>query len=333
MSTPPRLLVTVPRTPELDAALRAELPRIPVLYAKGAGDGPWPSIEAALVGVPEREMPGFRAASVPGLRFVQRLYTGLDNFPFHWFPETVMVAGNGGGYAVPVAEHATALVLALARGLVRDHASVVRGGKHQGPPQMSLLGKTCLVLGYGAIGAELAPRLKGLGLTVVGVTRTGKPKAGADAMIPRSQVLSALARADVVINCLPLTRETVGFLGEKEFSALSPRSILVSVGRGPTIDRGALTRFLQSHPDFRVGLDVWWDERNGLGQLEGGVSLSQFPNAIGTPHTGGLGEEARGWALRHAMRNLARFFRGETPLHLARREDYRGLGDPTHLGE
>ncbi len=325
MADPPRLLVTSQMSDTLKVMLERHLPGIPVLVPEKAGKGPWPTLQAALVGFPQREMPGLSAEAVPGMRFVQRLFTGMDRFPFDRFPAECLFAGNVGAYAVPVAEHGLALVLALAKGLRTDQETILTRERARPLHRLLLEGREALLVGYGEIAQALAHRLKGMGMRVVGLNRTGTPSPGADQMVSPAGLLKAIARADVVVDLLPLTRKTRGFFGVAELAALKPDAIFVNLGRGATVSAPAMADLLKRRPESRVGLEVWWDERPGhMGEVEPGRGLEGLPYAVGTPHVAGLAEGAADRADERAVENLARFFRGERPLHLVDPSEYEG---------
>jgi D-3-phosphoglycerate dehydrogenase len=314
----------IPPTPEADEEVRRAIPGVPFEFLRRAGRPPWPGVEALLVAGDEGDGPGLSAEAVPDLRFAQHLYTGLDDFPFDRLPPTARVAGNVGAFAVPVAEHALALVLALAlaKGLPAVHAQSLEGRLRPVVPSVHLAGKTALVLGFGAIGSELAPRLRALGLRVEGSTRDGRPRAGLDRSVGPAERDAALARADVIVNCLPLTRATRGSIDAAALARTKPGAIFVNVGRAATVDPAALAHHLAGHPDFRLGLDVWWDEDWNGNRLVVPPELAKHSLLLATPHSAGVTPEARGYVLRCALENLARYFRGEEPRHVADRSEY-----------
>ncbi len=303
--------------------LRTKLPGIPPAYSQEAPHGPWPRVEALLVGATDRELPDAVPSETPQLRFVQRIFTGLDDFPFARFPPAVAVAGNVGAFAPFVAEHAVALVLGLAKQLLPNFALVRAGRLRPVPSNRPLLGRTALILGFGEIGREVAARLRSFGMTIEGVSRTGEAKGGADRMFPAAALSEALARADVAVDCRPLTRATRASIGGAQFSAMKPAAILVNVGRAATVDEEALYRHLQGNPEFRAGFDPWWDEDFATGTLRTRFPFPELPNFLGTPHNAGIGAEIRGRVLTMAAENLARFFAGAAPRYVVDRSEYR----------
>ena len=323
-SSSPRILVALRRRDEIDRAVKRALPGVPWTYAAGSATSAWQEVQALLVGSVERELGAYTAAETPGLRFVQTIYTGLDGFPFERFPLEVGVAGNVGGFAPFVAEHAVALVLAASRAIVAAQAMVRAGQLRPAPAHRVLLGRTAVVLGFGAIGREVGRRLSGLGMRVVGVNRTGRMGADCSAMYPADRLHEALSEGDVVVDARPLTKETIGSLSRAELDSMPAEAIYVNVGRAGTVDEEALYRHLRAHPGFRAGLDVWWEEDFANGRLGSRFPFAELENFVGTPHCAGTGSGVERFVLDRALENVARYFRGETPRYLVDRREYAG---------
>ncbi len=329
MSAPaPRLLVALKPREVVDSVVEAQLPEVPWRYASRADPTDLGSVEALLVGSVERELGDFQPSSTPRLAFVQRVYTGLDGFPFERFPASVRFAGNVGGFAPYVAEHAVLLALATAHDLVAAHRMVSAGRLRPAPAQFSLRGKSALILGYGAIGREIARRLGPFEVRRVGLNRSGKMAAELDAVYPADQMDEALAAADFVFEARPLTRETQGSLGAPQLARMRPDAVFINVGRAGTVDEAALFHHLETHPKFRAALDVWWSEDYVGGTLGLRFPWADLPNFLGTPHSASAYPGAEEYSLRIAVENLARFFRGETPAYLANRQEYADTHAP-----
>jgi phosphoglycerate dehydrogenase-like enzyme len=320
----PRLLVSLKRRDLVDSVLHDLLPGVPWRYAEGVAAGDLASIEALLVGSVERELGKFDPATTPKLSIVQRVYTGLDGFPFDRFPPTVRVAGNVGGFGPYVAEHAVMLALAASHALVPSHRLVSEGRLRPPPVQFSLRGRTALILGYGAIGREIAVRLQGFGARCVGLNRSGRMGPGVEAVYPADRLDEALGEADLVFDVRPLTRSTRGSLGAAQLENMRPDAVYVNVGRAGTVDEAALFHHLETHPGFRAALDVWWSEDFAQGTVDLRFPWTQLPNFLGTPHSAGAVPGADEYSLRRAVENLARFFAGEPPANVADRHDYEG---------
>jgi glycerate dehydrogenase len=316
-----RLLLGIPDSRAQPELLRRILPGISHARVRDTGPQDWSGVEALLVGDLNRDFPGFQASFLPKLKFVQSLYTGVDDLPFDHLPSRVQVAGNGGAFAPFVAEHAVAMILALAKNLRSAQVMVLEGRLRPIVPSLYLEGRTALIVGFGSIGKETGRRLKALGLVIHGVSRVGRPDPAADRMFPSTDLGDAIANADVIVNCLPLTRQTEGIFGDPELAVLKPEAIFVNVGRAATINEEALLRHLRAHPEARFGLDVWWAENFAHRSFTTRLPLRDFPNVLGTPHSAGITTTSRQRVLEMALMNLARFFQGERPRHIATREE------------
>ncbi|OJY63589.1 MAG: hypothetical protein BGP16_01545 [Sphingobium sp. 66-54] len=230
-------------------------------------------------------------------------------------PRHVTVTRSGGHSAPIVAEHAVALLLALARGLPyamenqrNRHWVRVRGGPRPGTMR-SLFGRTAVVLGFSHIGQEIGLRLRALGMTVIAVTRSGQPQELADETYPSTQLKEALAEASVLVVAAPANAETRGMIGAEELAALQPDGFVVNIGRGPIIDTAAIEAALRDGTILGAGLDVVDPE-----PLPAEHTLWDAPNLIITPHRGGGGDPTSAQRQAEAvLRNLARF-RANQPL-------------------
>ncbi|WP_404430008.1 D-2-hydroxyacid dehydrogenase [Sutcliffiella horikoshii] len=136
-----------------------------------------------------------------------------------------------------------------------------------------------VVFGTGEIGQELARILAFFGVQVVGVSRSGKDKDHFSKVVSLKEVDdSCLGNADFIINTLPLTKETLGLFNERFFGRLN-EAIFVNVGRGGTVDHGALLDALDSGGLRAAVLDVFEEE-----PLPADSPLWSHPGVTITPH-------------------------------------------------
>jgi phosphoglycerate dehydrogenase-like enzyme len=128
---------------------------------------------------------------------------------------------------------------------------------------------------------------------------------------PAGHLREVLARADVVVVCLPLTDETEGIIGEAELRAMKPTAYLVNIGRGKVIDEQALLNALTSKWIGGAGLDT-----HAKTPLPSDSPFFDLPNVILTPHMSGV---SRGYFERVTAlfcENLRRYLAGETLMNL-----------------
>jgi len=320
--TGPRLLVALRPREETAEVLATQLPGIPWQYTRDGTPEDWQSAEAMLLGSVERDLGDRDVRNLPMLRFIQRLYTGMDGVDFGRFPETALLAGNVGAYAPFVAEHAVALALAAAREIPRSGTLVAEGTLRPPPVQRLLWGRTAVILGYGEIGRAIAERLAGFGTRVLGLNRSGRMAPGCSGMFPADRLAVAVAEGDFVFDTRPLTRSTEGTIDASVLAAMRTDAVFVNVGRAGTVQESALYDHLRGHPDFRAALDVWWDEDYVNVRIGHRFPFSTLPNFVGTPHSAGFGPGVEAYVLERAALNLRRFFAGEKPRHIIDRAEY-----------
>jgi len=169
---------------------------------------------------------------------------------------------------------------------------------------------TWLVVGMGAIGAEVAVRARACGATVVGVRRSPTGAEPADEMIGPDAVRGALARADVVVLATPASASTTGLVDARFLAAMRPGSLLVNIGRGALVDEPALLAALDSGTPGRAALDVTATE-----PLPVDDPLWAHPRVVLTPHSSALGGGRHGRAARVFAQNLRRYTAGDALLH------------------
>ncbi len=326
----PRLLVGIPSTDDARSAIDRALPAVPWAFADAQPPPSRDQVEAILAGPLDRgSLATFDPATTPRLRFVQRLATGLDGFPFDRFPPTVAVAGNVGGYAPFVAEHAVTIALAAARDLNSARDKVRAGVLRPPPEERTFLNAEISILGFGAIGAEIARRLRPFGVRVLGVSRTGAASPDADRVLSAERFRDALPGALAIFEVRPLTAMTRRTIGATELTSMREDAILVNVGRADTVDPDALYDHLRSHPRFRAAFDVWWEEDFRNGRIGGAERFAALPNFLGTPHCATAFPAAEGPALATALENLARYFRDGQPEFVADRAEYKRAPRPS----
>lgn len=328
-SDPVRLLVALRPREDARTEISTKLPDVGWCFLAEREGRPLDRVEAMLLGSVDRDLGPFDPAGLPELRFVQRVYAGLDGVPFGRFSSRVQFAGNVGAYAAPVADHALALALALARGIVAAQPMVHDGRLRPAPEHRRLDGTTALVLGYGEIGRAIASRLSGFDVRVIGLNRTGRAAPGCEQMFPADRLFEAVAGADLVFDARPLTHRTRGTIDSGILERMRPKAMYVNIGRAGTVDEEAVFRHLERHPEFRVGLDPWWGENPADDRFVSRFPFATLPNFVGTPHTAGLSPGTPERVLAFALENLARFFRGESPRHVVDRGEYE---DPPASG-
>jgi D-3-phosphoglycerate dehydrogenase len=217
-----------------------------------------------------------------------------------------------------VADHAIGLWLALARKLVQYNAATHNGiwQWQTGRPIYRLRGRTMGIVSFGKIGQAIAQRAKAFGVSLIAY----------DPYLPRDVFLTKgvnrvgkdeiLERSDYLMMQVPMTPETLHFLGEAELSRMKQGSIIVNTGRGPTIDNRALYRALVRKQIAGAGLDDPEEEPAKRKRWDpSGNPLFSLDNVIVTSHVAYYSEESIRLARETAACEVARILKGERPLN------------------
>jgi phosphoglycerate dehydrogenase-like enzyme/glyoxylase-like metal-dependent hydrolase (beta-lactamase superfamily II) len=244
------------------------------------------------------------------LRWIQSGHVGVDKDLSPELAKSEVVLTNTQRLSGPtVADQAFALLLSLTRGirevLPGEAADAVwRQPKGQ---QQELHGKTMLVIGLGGIGTQTARRAKSFGMRVLAVDPKDMERPDFVFSLDKPAKLpDLLPRADVVVIACPLTDETRGLIGEKQFEAMKKTAYLINVARGPIVKTDDLAAALKNGRIAGAGLDVTDPE-----PLPDGHALWKMPTCVISPHVGGQSPEAKERQWRLWRENVRRFVAGE----------------------
>ena len=229
----------------------------------------------------------------------------------------VITTSSTGSNAEPVAQTGFTMLMMLARGFGSHiHSQAKREWKPLRGAQLpnDLRGQTLLLIGVGFVGKNVAHYARAFGLKVIGVRRSpmqaGDP---VDEMHPPSQLKALLPRADWVMVCCPLTKETRNLVDAEAFQCMKKGAKLINIGRGEVIDDKALLEGLRSGHIDGAGLDAHSEE-----PLPPTSPLWSMPNVIITPHnaSASTGNEAR--SAEMFLKNFGHWVRGEPMFNVQR---------------
>ena len=137
-------------------------------------------------------------------RLLQFHSAGVDYLPLKHLPDALPIAGNGGAFAEPMAEHGVAMALAAAKRLFIEHDKLKTGEFNQFTRNKMLAGGVAGILGFGGIGVATARLLRGLGMKVHAIKRSGQTDEPVDWIGTPDQLDELLAASDVLVLSLPL---------------------------------------------------------------------------------------------------------------------------------
>ncbi|WP_428530544.1 2-hydroxyacid dehydrogenase [Rhodopila sp.] len=264
------------------------------------------------------------AGQIRSARLVQFISAGIDFVPLHALPAGIAVAGNGGAYAEPMAEHGLAMVLAASKRLLVEQAALGRGEFNQFTRNRTLAGQVCGILGFGGIGVATARLMRALGMRIHAINRTGRSDGATDWIGSVADLDGLLRAADVLVISTPLTPETKDLIGGRELGLMKPDAIVVNLARGEIIQQAALFEHLRAHPGFWACIDAWWTEPVRHGEFRMDHPFLSLPNVVGSPHNSASVPGMTEVALRRAVANIRRALAGETPRYVLTPEQRMG---------
>jgi D-3-phosphoglycerate dehydrogenase / 2-oxoglutarate reductase len=228
----------------------------------------------------------------PNLLIVSSNGAGFDPVDVEACTEAgVLVVNQSGGNAHSVAEHALGMMLTLSKRIIEADRALRRDPDVNRNALMGTEthGRTIGIVGIGNVGRRIAELCKGLlGMTVLAYDPYLSASEIAGRGAEKVELDELLRRADYVsINC-PLTKESRGMIGAREFSLMQPHAYFITTARGFIHDEAALFDALRDKRIAGAGLDVWSKEPPPPEH-----PLLQFDNVLASPHTAGVTKEAR----------------------------------------
>jgi len=252
---------------------------------------------------------------VPGLLVVSSNGAGFDPVDVEACTRAgVLVVNQSGGNAHSVAEHALGMLLTLSKRIIEADRALrrERDVNRNALIGSEVQGRTIGIVGIGYVGRRIAELCKGLlGMKVLAydpylsaaeIAARGGEKVELDELLRRSDYVS--------INC-PLTKESRGMIGAKQFALMQPHAFFITTARGFIHDEDALLAALRGKRIAGAGLDVWSKEPPPPDH-----PLLQFDNVLASPHTAGVTREARENMGRIAAEQILDALDGKRPARI-----------------
>ncbi len=267
-----------------------------------------PGVDGYIAGLDEINATALAAAD--RLRVISRYGVGVDNVDLEAAKaKGIVVTNTPGANAVSVAELTIGLMLALAR-QIPEAVAAVRGGKWPRYPGLSLEGKRVGLLGLGAIGKQVARRLKGFDCAVMAYDPLVDTAAIGDLGVELAALEAVRAQADFLSLHLPLLPETRGMINGAFLREMKAGSFLINTARGELVNEDALLSALTSGHLRGAGLDAFAAEPPDTTN-----PLLAMAQVIATPHLGAQTDGATsnmGWL---ALRDCLAVLKDEQPDH------------------
>lgn len=246
-------------------------------------------------------------AATSTLKVVARAGVGLDNVDVPAATQRgVLVVNAPTSNIVSAAEHAVALLLAVARRVPAANSSL-RGGewKRSSFSGVELNGKTVGVIGLGKIGQLFAQRLAAFGTSLIAYDPYVSAARAAQLGIELVGLDELLRRADAISVHLPKTPETKGLINAEALAKTKRGVLLVNAARGGLVDEDALADAVRSGQVGGAGVDVFGTEPTTASPL------FELDNVVVTPHLGASTKEAQDRAGTDVARSVLLALRGE----------------------
>jgi D-3-phosphoglycerate dehydrogenase len=263
----------------------------------------------AITGQVEVTAPVLRAAK--RLKLLHKWGVGVDNIDIATAKACgIAVARTTASNAVAVAEHTLGLMLAALRNIGYGHAEL-REGRWAGgsmPQEARLLsGKTVGIVGFGAIGRNVARMLTGFGCQIL-YNKPNPLSAAEEAAIGVSYatIPEMLPIVDVLSLHCPLVPATANLIDTAALAAMKPTAVLVNVARGGVVDEMALVHALRNRIIHAAAADVYEIE-----PVPPDHPLLALPNAVVTPHLAAGAADNFAPTVTRMFDNMRRFGRGE----------------------
>jgi phosphoglycerate dehydrogenase-like enzyme len=259
-------------------------------------------------------LPPEQLRAAKSLRWIYSITAAVDQFLYAEFISTDIALTNAGNVHGPVvAEHAIAMLLALAKRLPsatryqQRRKWAMEAIWNEQPRPREVRGATLVVVGLGSIGAEVASTAAALKLHVIGVREhPERGAAEANEVLGYDALDNAIARADFVVLAAPLTPRTLHLIDARRLQMFKPTAFLINVSRGSLVDEAALVKALRDRRLAGVALDVFEEE-----PLSRWSPLWKMPQVLITPHTAFLTENV--WQRHYEVfaANLKRYLAGQ----------------------
>ena len=242
------------------------------------------------------------------LRVIARYGVGLDNIDLDEARSRgILVTNTPGANTISVAEHAITLILALMRKLP-EAVTATRAGGWPRLHGLTLENKTVGLLGFGAIGKQVAKRLSNFDCILLAYDPYPDDAEAGRYGVHLVEAEDLLARSDILSLHLPLLPETRKWINAERLARMKKGAFLVNTSRGELVDEDALLEAVKSSHIAGAGLDVFSKE-----PPEPHSPFLSMPQFIVTPHGSSHTDGAMNAMGRMSIDECLRVLRGETP--------------------
>ena len=311
--------------------IRSVDPRIEIDIAKDQNDRDKKIRDAEILFT---HRPKIDVKDAPNLKWIQFMWEGVDHLLMEGYDYPGIILTNSSGvHSVSIAEYVFTYILHITKKVEMYRRYEMQSkwlGWWDQPLVKNLQGSTIGIVGYGRIGRAIGKIANGFGMRIIACKRDPEKRRHTGFEIPGccdmegilperfygpGQITEMLPQCDFVVISLPLTEDTIHFMGGREFESMKKDSVLINIGRGRLVDQEALIAALKNGEFAGAGLDVFDEE-----PLPRESPLWTMDNVVVTPHssTGGNWETDAVVAL--FVENIQRYIHGDDLLNVIDKE-------------
>jgi len=303
-----RIYFTFEPRPDLREPLVEEFPQCDFVFGSGLSTEELQKADVLVTYGEDLNNDNMQYASK--LKWIFVASAGVEKMPAQAIIDRgILVSNVRGIHKSPMAESMLAHILAIKRALPWMYEQQKKKEWSKKGKQTELRDNTALILGPGAIGAEVGRLLQAFGVTTIGCNRSGKAAPYMDVMVSFGQLTEVLPKADIVLSVLPKTAETTRLLKEEHFKAMKNDAIFMNFGRGNLVDEKVLMHAMETGEIGYAVLDVFDEE-----PLSASSPLWSCPNVIVSPHVSSHSSRYVERSLDIFKPSLMKWLNGETAL-------------------
>lgn len=267
-----------------------------------------PEVDGLIAGLEEINCRVIESASK--LKVISRYGVGVDRVDLKTAAaHGIIVTNTPQANSASVAELTVGLILALIRKICELNEKT-KSGQWVLMNAISLRNKTVGLVGYGAIGTEVAKRLVPFGCNILVYDPYVNENKHANLTVTFCEMGTLINQSDVISLHLPATEKTIGMVNASFLESMKKGAVLINTARGELLDQNAVYEMLASGHLGGLAMDVYLEE-----PPKPNFPLFKFNNVIATPHTSAHTDDSvnsMGWM---AFNDCLAVLRGDTPEH------------------
>lgn len=237
------------------------------------------------------------------LKWIGWFATGVNNLPLDYINDKKIILTNGRGIqAKQLSEFIIAFILDDYKKMRTSYKNQVAKKYDRSLTGKRVKGEKLLFLGTGAIAQKTAYLAQAFGMKVIGISKFGKEKEHFDEIFSLDKLDKVIDDADIIVNSLPETKETIHLLQRGDFEKMKDDALFINIGRGTIVDEQVMVNVLKDKLIRHAYLDVFENE-----PLNSDNSLYELNNVTITAHITGNDKNINREATNIFEKNLEYF--------------------------